>query len=85
MKKSEFKKAVTGATVSSLRKLGFGQWSEPEKGKGTLMLIPGDLFKSIPEGFPLYSISGKPEKFSSKKTDNDTRFGCLAYGVLVKK
>jgi len=83
MKKSEFKKAVAEATtIAKLKKLGFKKWND---GKPTLMLIPGKLFKSIPQGFPVVTISGGKEKFDKDTSDDDARYGCLAYGVVRNK
>ena len=85
MTKTEFKEKVEKGTIKELIKLGFSKWDKPNKIGETLMLIPGKLFDSIPKGFPIVDINGQSEKFDPKKTDNDTRFGCLAYGVLKKK
>lgn len=44
-------------------------------------LIPGEWYNVIPEGFPLTCITGRVEPFKSGETDDDIRFGCLAYGI----
>lgn len=82
MTKTEFKKQVDSATKKQLMKLGFMAFDDK---KETLMLIPGTLFNSIPEGYSVVDISYKKEKFKKSTADNDARFGCLAYGVLRKK
>lgn len=46
-------------------------------------LIPNEWYEYIPDGFDLVCISGKAEKFKRGRTDNDIRFGCLAYGIMV--
>lgn len=45
-------------------------------------LLPGEWYDSIPEGFELIDIGGEKEIFQKGKTDNDIRFGCLAYGFI---
>jgi len=47
-----------------------------------IILLPGEWYNSIPEGFKLYSITGREERFKKGVTDDDQRFGCLAYGIL---
>lgn len=61
---------------------GFKQWNEPNEGV-VLMLIPGKYYNLIPLGYPIVSISGAMEVFS-KDSDNDTRYGVLPYGIVVK-
>ena len=56
------------------------QQSEDEE----IYLIPGEWYNSIPEGFQITTISGRIETFQKGITDNDTRFGCLAYGIRRK-
>jgi hypothetical protein len=43
-------------------------------------LYPGEWYDFIPEGYPITDINGVTEPFRKGKTDNDIRFGCLAYG-----
>lgn len=47
-------------------------------------LFPSEWYNSIPNGFKLISISGENHLFEKGKTDDDRRFGCLAYGILRK-
>lgn len=49
-----------------------------------IYLLPAEWYNSIPDGFELVDICGKKEFFKNGKTDNDQRFGCLAYGILRK-
>jgi hypothetical protein len=49
---------------------------------GIIMLFPGEWYASIPDGFEVITISGTREKFQPGVTDNDTRYGCLPYGIL---
>lgn len=69
-------------SVAELKKLGCRPWEKNQK--GTLMLFPFDWYEKIPKGFSIVDISYRKEKFVPGKTDNDQRFGMLAYGVLVK-
>jgi len=71
-----------------LLKLGMRQWGRQEDGKGKkfgpmLWLFPGEWYDDIPDGYPIVSISFKKVKFQKGKTDNDIRFGCLAFGILM--
>lgn len=47
-----------------------------------IILLPAEWYGAIPEGFELISISGRKELFKKGVTDNDQRFGCLAFGIL---
>lgn len=78
---------------SALKELGLQPWNDPfdqeprdeeRFGKQVLMLFPGEWFRHIPEGFKIVDIFGKRERFHKRSTDNDIRFGCLAFGVLVE-
>lgn len=63
-------------TKEELRAMGMGNWD------GRLMLFPKEWYPFIPENFEITSsINGKSEKFRRGVTDDDIRFGCLAYGV----
>lgn len=72
----------------ALQKLGMRRWGrEHEDGKGKewgklLWLFPAEWYDSIPEGYPIVDIMFREERFVRGKTDNDIRFGCLAYGIL---
>jgi hypothetical protein len=73
----------------ALRELGLHPWCthhemEHEYGRnGVLYLLPGEWYRSIPAGFPITDICGGDELFSPGVTDDDIRFGCLAFGILV--
>lgn len=49
-----------------------------------LWLIPGYLYPIVPLGLKVKSIGGTELEWTGKE-DNDVRFGCLAYGIEVKK
>jgi hypothetical protein len=79
---------------TALREMGFGGWNAPPGtgdddpkdaerfGGMQLLLIPGEWYAHIPEGTSIVSIMGERETFKRGETDDDIRFGCLAYGVL---
>lgn len=48
----------------------------------TLWLIPGTFYNNIPDGSELVDVFEKPLKFEKGKTDDDIRFGVLAYGFM---
>ena len=67
--------------IPQAKALGFNLWEE----NSNLMLIPGYLYQYIPEGLELYSISGEKKQYKDyTDLDNDTRFGCLAYGIYME-
>ncbi len=47
-------------------------------------LFPKEWYNLIPEGFAMTDISGREHKFKRGKTDDDIRFGCIAYGIRRK-
>lgn len=68
-------------TEDDCKELRFGKWDE-ESG---IYLIPLYLFPIIPIGLKVYSISGDEIVNDGTNLDNDTRFGCVAYGIKPKK
>ena len=67
----------------ALKEIGLRAWDEPDTEGRVLMLLPGEWYTQIPEGFDLVCINGESEKFKRGETDDDIRFGCLAYGIRV--
>lgn len=71
-----------------LSALGCGQWNDPKEpddefaGK-VLMLFPGEWYAMVPEGYEIVDIFNTVEKFQRGVTDDDIRFGCLSFGILV--
>lgn len=65
---------------ATLLALGFGVWDETEKGKH--WLFPKEWYDIIPDGHPITDISGNQEEFKRGETDDDYRYGCLAYGFI---
>lgn len=67
----------------TLRALGCRPWDEPDDEGRVLMLFPAEWFHLIPTGFTVEDINGETEKFDRETSDDDRRFGVLAYGVRV--
>gem|GEM_PF-2932992 len=68
---------------SRLKAMGLGTWACRRSDKTALMLFPGEWFGHIPDGFEVESISGHIKPFVASRSDDDIRFGRLAYGVRV--
>ena len=66
--------ALKNAPDEILKDIGMGKWDEKT------WLYPFEWYDYIPEDYEVVSISGKTEKFQKGITDNDIRFGCLAFG-----
>lgn len=65
-----------------LKGLGLQKWEEtPEQ---IHWLFPYEWYDFIPEGMEIVDINGEREKFKRGTTDNDMRFGVLAYGFIQK-
>lgn len=75
--------ALSKLSPETLKAIGCCPWDEPNEKGEVLWLLPGEWYDRIPEGFPLTCIDGKTEPFKRGETDDDIRYGCLAYGVLV--
>lgn len=65
-------------TWEQLKHMGFNSWDSEDK----LLLIPDYFFICIIDGTPLKSINDEVVKFNLKTTDNDARYGFLAYGIM---
>lgn len=76
-----------GLTSEELYGLGLTPWGKEDGSDKELWLFPQAFYAHIPAGFPLVFISWKRGEFMPHQTDDDTRYGYLAYGVLgrVKK
>src|SRR5574341_1565367 len=76
------------ASKSDLEKLGMRPWNDPsepgdEFGGKQLMLFPGEWYSSIPSGFEVVNIFNKRKVFVPGQTNDDIRYGCLSFGILV--
>lgn len=72
--------ALPNMAPDLLKKIGCGIWDK-ENGK-THWLYPYEWYPHIPAGTPVVDINGETELFEPGKTDDDIRFGMLAYGFL---
>lgn len=70
--------SIKRAPSDFLRKLGLGLWSGDNGVEH--WLYPGEWYKHIPEGYEMACIDGETEAFKTGETDDDIRYGCLAYG-----
>ena len=68
-------------TKEEALELRFGQWSNEDP---DLYLIPLWLLPIIPIGTKLTTIFGDEIIYDGHNVDNDTRFGCIAYGIHIK-
>ena len=73
-------KALKNLEPTSLIKIGCQKWNEKE-GK-IHWLYPHEWYDHIPNDTEVVSISGEVEKFKHGETDNDKRYGALAYGFI---
>lgn len=46
-----------------------------------IILIPGEWYDVIPNGFIVTGLYGQKYPFQKGKSDGDIRFGCLPYGI----
>lgn len=69
---------IGNLTSEEMNDLGFGYWSE----SNPMRLIPLWLFKFLPEKIESKCIDGTTSILNKSEMDNDTRFGCLAYGIV---
>ena len=46
-----------------------------------ILMIPGEWYNSIPNGFMVTGLWGESYPFEKGKSDDDIRFGCLPYGI----
>ena len=79
--------ALSTLDETALREMGFGRWCDAREPDWpydrTLMLIPGEWYEHIPNGYVVVDANGKAAVFSKATHSNDIRYGCLAYGVLA--
>jgi hypothetical protein len=71
---------INDASQEQLIELGC-QLMEENEGK-TLLLFPGEWYEFIPNGSKLIDIFWSAEVFEKGVTDDDIRYGALAYGVV---
>lgn len=64
-------------TTDELADLGMRRWS------GDIWLFPGEWYPHIPVGHEVVDLDGETLEWDYENTDDDIRFGCLAYGIEV--
>lgn len=67
-------------TEEEMLDLGFGRWSE----ESSMHRIPLWLLPFLADEIEVERLNGKKMVMKKSDMDNDTRFGCLAYGVVPK-
>lgn len=72
---------IEALTIEEAKELRFSKWDE----ESDLYLFPLWLVPLIPEGMEVTSINGETFKYSKENTNNDIRFGCVAYGINLIK
>ena len=72
-------------SVETLKQIGCQKWDKPNKDGNTLWLYPAEWYDHIPDGTPIVDIFGNAEVFKRGETDDDKRFGALAYGFFRKE
>lgn len=69
---------------------GWRMWSQEElfeDGDGkrkVLLLCPLSDYPNVPSGTAMYSITGEKKVKGTDYIDDDTRGGCMAFGILVE-
>ena len=69
---------ILALTTTEASLIGFTQWSEDDP---SLYLIPAWLYPALPVGLQVIGISGEESEFSPETHDDESRYGCLAYGI----
>ena len=72
------KEDLLGLTIEEASLIGFTQWSEDDP---SLYLIPAWLYPALPVGLQVIDIYGEESEFSPETHDDESRYGCLAYGI----
>ena len=71
------------ASESVLKDIGLSIWARAEDGSWVHWLFPAEWYDHIPSGYPIVDICNQVEAFVPGVTDNDRRYGVLAYGFVV--
>jgi len=70
---------LTRCTGVTLEAEGLRRWSQHSR----LWLLPAAWYDQLPAGYLFRDIIGNDVLFKPGETDNDTRNGLLAFGILV--
>lgn len=68
----------------TLKEIGCQEWDAPDEEGNVLWLFPAEWYDHIPNGTVVFDINGGEESFVKGETDDDMRFGALAYGFKRK-
>lgn len=71
---------LPGCSKKTLKAIGCQMWDGPDENGQVLWLYPAEWYDHIPDGTIVTDINGKTEAFKRGETDDDRRFGALAYG-----
>lgn len=74
--------ALPSLADAALKELGCCRWDEPDEAGNVLWLYPQEWYDAIPDGHIVHDIGGSAEPFKHGETDDDRRYGCLAFGFL---
>lgn len=66
----------------TLKAIGCQKWDKADENGNILWLFPHEWYDYIPEGHMVTDINGRVEPFKKGETDDDMRFGALAYGFM---
>lgn len=75
--------SIQDAPTDLLFSLGCRVWDK--EGGVVHWLYPGEWYDHIPDDYSVVTINDKSERFKQGVTDDDIRFGCLAYGFKRKE
>jgi hypothetical protein len=64
----------------TLKAIGCRAWDEPDQNGDVLWLFPYQWYNHIPDGLMVHGISNDFYAFKRGETDDDMRYGVLAYG-----
>jgi len=73
--------ALSNLAPETLKAIGCQKWDEPDDQGRVLWLYPAEWYDHIPDGTPIVDINGSAELFKRGETDDDMRFGALAFGL----
>ena len=74
--------AIQKLDKAGRKAIGMGLWSDDDP---ELWLFPAEWYAHIPGGLAIVDISGNTETFQLGVTDDDRRFGALAFGFEYAK
>lgn len=73
---------LASLSEETLQAIGCQKWDAPDESGNVLWLYPAEWYDYIPDGTVVTDINGRVEPFKRGETDDDMRFGALAYGFM---